>query len=179
MFGLTPLEFRRAFMRQTFFVFLHLVEDDLRKDIFKATNSAGSSVTPIIKLAATIRWLAGGMYIDICGVFGLSQVAFFHPLCGPLWPTIYTLDIALANMVVFNAGLQSCQNAAAQLSYFSRNMLQNCVCAVDGIIDHTSPYLLITGYTSYNATNVYYLLNLHFYVVYVLLTYYIRSSYPY
>jgi hypothetical protein len=165
--------------RHTFFVLLHLVEDDLRKDIFKAINSAGSPVTPIIKLAATIRWLAGGMYIDICGVFGLSQVAFFHPLRGPLWPTIYALDIALANMVVFNADLQSYQNAAAQFSYFSRNMFQNCVCAVDGSTDHTSPYLLIPAYISYNATNVYYLLNLYFYVVYVLLTYFIRSSYPY
>ena len=123
--------------RRTFFVLLHLVEDDLRKDVFKAINSAGSPVTPMIKLAATIRWLAGGMYIDIAGVFGLSQVAFFHPLRGPLWPTLYALDTALANMVVFNTDLQSCQNAAAQFSYFSRNMFQNCVCAVDGLVIRT------------------------------------------
>ncbi len=35
-----------------------------------------------------LSWLAGGMYIDISGVFGLSQTSFFHPLRGPLWPTI-------------------------------------------------------------------------------------------
>ena len=95
-------------------------------------NSSGSPVTPLIKLAATIRWLAGGMYIDICAVFGLSQTTFFHPLRGPLWPTIYALDVALADMVVFPTDLDSCTKAAKEFANYSRNMLQHCVCAVDG-----------------------------------------------
>jgi hypothetical protein len=74
------------------------------------------------------------MYIDICGVFGISQTSFFHPLRGPLWPTIYALDVALANMVVFDTDLESCQKAATDFAYFSRNMLQHCVCSVDGLI---------------------------------------------
>jgi hypothetical protein len=76
--------------------------------------------------------IAGGMYIDICGVFGLSQTSFFHPLRGPLWPTVFALDVALANMVVFDTDLEACQKAAIDFAYFSRNMLQHCVCAVDG-----------------------------------------------
>jgi hypothetical protein len=81
-----------------------------------------------------LSWFAGGMYIDISGVFGLSQTSFFHPLRGPLWPTMYALDVALANMVVFDTDVESCQKAATDFAYFSRNMLQHCVCAVDGLI---------------------------------------------
>jgi hypothetical protein len=71
MFGLSPHEFRRAFRmsRHTFFVLLHLVEDALLKDIYKAKNSSGSPVTPLVKLAATIRWLAGA-----CIFFSLSYI---------------------------------------------------------------------------------------------------------
>ena len=136
MFSLSAHEFRRAFRmsKDNFYILLHLVEDDLRKDKFKAMNSSGSPVTPLIKLAATLRWLAGGMYIDICGLYGLSQTSFFHPLRGPLWPTIYALDIALADMVVFPTDIRSCEKAAADFAVFSRNMLQHCVCAVDGTI---------------------------------------------
>ena len=125
--------------KDNFYILLHLVEDDLRKDKFKAMNSSGSPVTPLIKLAATVRWLAGGMYIDICGLYGLSQTSFFHPLRGPLWPTIYALDIALADMVVFPTDIRSCEKTATDFAVFSRNMLQHCVCAVDG-----------TDYTKHN-----------------------------
>ncbi len=75
---------------------------------------------------------SGGMYIDICGLFGLSQSSFFHPVHGPLWPTIYALDVALANMVVFKTDIAACKKSAADFAHFSRGMLQHCVCAVDG-----------------------------------------------
>jgi hypothetical protein len=134
MFSLTSNEFRRAFRmsKKSFYVLLKLVHDDLIKDHSKAKNSSGSPITPLIKLAASIRWLAGGMYIDICAAFGLCQTTFFHPLRGPLWPTIYALDVALANMVIFPTDVESCNKAAQEFSNFSRNMLQHCVCAVDG-----------------------------------------------
>jgi hypothetical protein len=43
--------------KQAFFHLLRLVKEDLTKNAVKAIASSGSSVTPIIKLAATIRWL--------------------------------------------------------------------------------------------------------------------------
>ena len=76
---------------------------------------------------------AGGMYIDICGLFGLSQTSFYHPVHGPLWPTIHAIDIALADHVAFKTDVPSCNKAAAEFSQFSRGMLNHCVCAVDGI----------------------------------------------
>jgi hypothetical protein len=75
---------------------------------------------------------SGGMYIDICALFGLRQSSFFHPVYGPLWPTIYALDVALSNMVVFETNISACQKTSADFAHFSRGMLQHCVCAVDG-----------------------------------------------
>jgi hypothetical protein len=75
---------------------------------------------------------AGGMYIDICAVFGLCQVSFYHPVYGPLWPTIHAINLALADHVVFNTDIDSCRKSAVDFANFSRGMLQHCVCAVDG-----------------------------------------------
>ncbi len=56
---------------------------------------------------------------------------------------MYALDVALANMVVFDTDLESCQKAATGFANFSRNMLQHCVCAVDGLNLITIIYLVL------------------------------------
>jgi hypothetical protein len=72
------------------------------------------------------------MYIDICAVFGLSQSSFYHPVHGPLWPTIHAIDFALSDLVVFNTSISACMKSAEEFAHFSRGMLTHCVCAVDG-----------------------------------------------
>ncbi len=59
MHRLRPREFRQAFRmtRVAFFRLLRLVKEDLTKSTVRAIASSGSPVTPLIKLAATIRWL--------------------------------------------------------------------------------------------------------------------------
>ena len=89
------------------------------------------------------------MYIDICGLFGLSQTSFYHPVHGPLWPTIHAIDIALADHVAFKTDVSSCNKAAADFSLFSRGMLNHCVCAVDGI-----SLLFFFCYNSYLLKNL-------------------------
>jgi hypothetical protein len=74
------------------------------------------------------------MYIDLCGLFGLSQTSFYHPLHGPLWSIIHALDMVLADHVAFKTDyFSSCEKAAADFAHFSRGMLNRCVCAVDGV----------------------------------------------
>ncbi len=87
---------------------------------------------------------AGGMYIDICGLFGLSQTSFFHPVHGPLWPTLHAIDIALADYVQFETDIISCEKAASAFAHFSRGMLNNCVCAVDGNLNSLQYSLIIS-----------------------------------
>jgi hypothetical protein len=45
----------------------------------------------VTRLAVTLRWLAGGSYIDLCFAWGVS-VASFYGENGVLWPTIEALD---------------------------------------------------------------------------------------
>ena len=53
--------------------------------------SSGSSVSAKTRLAITLRFLAGGSYLDICFAFGVALGSFYVD-GGILWKTIETLD---------------------------------------------------------------------------------------
>jgi hypothetical protein len=38
----------------------------LHRDAQKAVNSSGTPIHPKTRLAVTLRWLAGGSYVDLC-----------------------------------------------------------------------------------------------------------------
>ena len=40
-------------------------------------------------------------------------MSFYHPVNGPLWPTIMALDLALSDQVVFKTDIDACKKAAA------------------------------------------------------------------
>lgn len=67
----------------------------VHRDEVKAVNSSGQAITARTKLAVTLRWLAGGSYIDICFAWGISKSSFFNADRGVLWPTIDALDAVL------------------------------------------------------------------------------------
>ena len=133
--------------------------------------SSGSPVTMKTRVAVTLRWLAGGNYWDICGLFGIARgltlvhtshmnpspnlmhhlsVGSFFSEKGPLWPTIYAIDDALSHEIHFDVSLEACQKAASEFSVYSRGRLNHCVCAVDGLIIRTrKPNVMELGkYTS-------------------------------
>ncbi len=56
-----------------------------------AENSSGSNISLRTRLACTLRWLAGGSYIDICFEFGISPGSFYVN-GGVLWGTIESID---------------------------------------------------------------------------------------
>ena len=61
-----------------------------------ATLSSGSKISNRTKLYATLRWLAGGSYLDICFAWGVSYASFFttDPAKGVVWPVIEAIDVA-------------------------------------------------------------------------------------
>ena len=82
------------------------------------------------------------MYIDICGMFGLCQTSFYNPYFGPLWPIIKAIDCALQDVIVqFPTDERNCRKAAEGFARFSRDMLKDCVCAVD---DYPTNNLVVT-----------------------------------
>jgi hypothetical protein len=97
----------------------------------QATNFSGSPVSMRTRLAVSLRWLAGGNYWDICGLYGVCPGSFYSER-GPLWPTLYALDEALHNEIVFDVSIEACRTAAASFAVFSRGRMNHCVYAVDG-----------------------------------------------
>jgi len=60
--------FKRMFRvdRNTFDYILRKIEPLLSRNEVKAINSSGEVVTARTRLAVSLRWLAGGSYLDIC-----------------------------------------------------------------------------------------------------------------
>ena len=79
-------EFKRMFRmsRRAFQNLLDKVSPELSVDENQAIRGSGSPILPQTALAATIRWLAGGSYLDICALFGLDFHNFLTEItfCG-------------------------------------------------------------------------------------------------
>jgi hypothetical protein len=78
---MTNREFKSLFRlsRESFSKLLKKVEAKLKKNVHFAKLSSKSSIySPTTKLAATLRWLAGGSHHDIIAFFGLSSSYFFR-----------------------------------------------------------------------------------------------------
>jgi hypothetical protein len=90
--NLSDPEFCRMFrMSRTKFEELLLQIEDFMPEVnvTMAIISPGSTITNRTKLSATLRWLAGGSYLDICFAWGISDSSFYaNNNSGVLWPTI-------------------------------------------------------------------------------------------
>jgi hypothetical protein len=134
---LNEREFRMMYRmtRKSFMKLFSMVKSDLTKCSKQAECSSGSAIPSISKLAATIRWLAGGSYLDIAALFGLDPGNFFHKDNGPLWQTIRILDTC------FNIGLDlsesNLEKTGLEFSRFSNGTMNNCVMAIDGLVVKT------------------------------------------
>jgi hypothetical protein len=73
--------FRRMFRldRATFDAHVILLKDHMRpRNEQKAINSSGSAISFKTRLAVSLRWLAGGSYLDICFAFAISYTSFYE-----------------------------------------------------------------------------------------------------
>jgi hypothetical protein len=76
-------EYRRVFrmQRSIFTYLLNVLLPDLRRDVSMALRSSGGRVEPDIRLALTLRLLAGASYLDTAMLFAVSRsscYAVFH-----------------------------------------------------------------------------------------------------
>ena len=130
----TDFEFTRMFRmgRAAFGKLLDLIKNDISaKD---GRKGGAYSIPNVTKLAATLRWLAGGSYLDISSLFGLDQSNFFNKH-GFLWKTIDAIDAALDLGMSFAPDFLA--RTAAEFAALSRNRMTRCVMAVDGWVCET------------------------------------------
>jgi hypothetical protein len=95
-------------------------------------NNSKMVIPPELKLAATLRWLAGGSYLDIAPLYSLSIESFHHPQ-GPLWPTIEAINQQFSfNFDVSDKDkLEECSLGFYEMS---KHRLEGCVMALDGLV---------------------------------------------
>lgn len=101
-----------------------------------ARNASGSYVEPSIKLAVTLRWLAGGSYLDICFGYGLSTSAFYNYQNGIVWKTLDIVNEVF--QIQFPVGdIEALNKIQAGFEKDSFGRIKGCVMAVDGWVVKT------------------------------------------
>jgi hypothetical protein len=77
--------------RATFKLLLDKIDSYFTINAIKAGNSSGGPISLMMRLAVSLRCLAGGSYLDICFAWGLGTSTFYAEN-GMLWPTLVALD---------------------------------------------------------------------------------------
>ncbi len=97
----------------------------------KACNSSGAPIVLVTRWAVTLRWLAGGSYLDLCFAWGVATSTFYHP-DGVLWRTIEAIDAAFDLGFLFN-DMSRLEALSRGFDHHSSGILNGCVLAIDGI----------------------------------------------
>ncbi len=104
---LNEFQFARTFrvLRRIFHELLDLIRADLEREDRQARRSSGGRVEPAVRLAVTLRLLAGASYLDLvtnCHIAPATVYAIFHDTVRHLCIRIAMPDISLQD----EAGLQ-------------------------------------------------------------------------
>ena len=125
--------------KDTFEELLNQLRPYLQKNLRYATNSSGSSISVRTRLAVTLRWLAGGSYIDICFAWGIGYGTFFSSR-GVLWPTIEAMNELFEIGVPIHDEI-ALRTISEGFDRQSRGILRGCIMAIDGLAVKTrAPY---------------------------------------
>jgi hypothetical protein len=133
MDALSDCSFKKMFRidRETFDAILICITPFVKvPNETKAFNSSGGSIPLKTKLAVTLRWLAGGSYLDLCFAWGVAFSTFFHPN-GVLWPTLEAIDQAYSLGLPMDDPVQL-QKLSDGFYHHSSGILDGCVMAIDG-----------------------------------------------
>jgi hypothetical protein len=107
-------------------------------DELKAIASSGSLISKRTKLYVTLRFLAGGSFLDLVFAWGISKSAFFssEPEYGVVWPTLEAIDRAFKIGLPVNDEAKL-QEMADEFSTYTNGLLSGCVTAIDGWVART------------------------------------------
>jgi DDE superfamily endonuclease len=134
--------FQRMFRmdREGFNSLLRRIRGRMRnRNELQAIRSSGSWVTKKTRLACTLRWLAGGSYVDICFAFAVGNSTFYKA-DGILWPTVDALLTELDMTFPINSR-PTLERLGDEFGAYSHGAFQNCVGAIDGLVIRTrAPY---------------------------------------
>jgi DDE superfamily endonuclease len=115
---------------KSFYKLLEYIREGLEVDVAKA-SSRGGAILPEICLFCTLRWLAGGSYLDIFALTGVSVASFYRVVyrCLRLIIACKELDLKLPRTE------EECVEVANGFRSISFNeAIMNCIGAIDGYL---------------------------------------------
>jgi hypothetical protein len=107
----------------------YIYEDLLVKE--GMTNNRGGPIIPELCLFCTLRYLAGGFYLDICDIAGISKSSFYRVV----WRTIDALCKCEELSISFPSSsteIQAAIQGFESISYGSA--IRNCALVMDGYL---------------------------------------------
>ena len=124
------LERRIRMQKTSFDKLLSYIHEDLVVNELMA-NNRGGPIIPELCLYCTLRYLAGGSYLDICDIAGISTSSFYRIL----WKTIAAIIRAPELAIKFPKTSHEVQRAIdgfASISY--DKAILNCALVIDGYL---------------------------------------------
>ena len=92
-------------------------------------KARADSVTPEVALSMTLRWLAGGSYLDICDVHNVRESCFFVTKSR----TLEAMKKGLKAEIRFPETEEERAKVAAGFAAYSNGALRGCLSSLDGL----------------------------------------------
>eukprot|EP00171_Calliarthron_tuberculosum_P001167 IDg1167t1 len=110
---------------------MDLLRTDLERDNRQARRSSGGRIEPAVRLAVTLRLLAGASYLDLVTNYNIAPAtvyAIFHDTVGHLSNRIAMPNIPLQDAVELQRLAEGFQTSRS-----APNPIFGCISALDGI----------------------------------------------
>ena len=110
------------------------------RGVINGNNSSGSIIQPKIKLAVTLRYLAGASHLDLSFGYGVSKSGLFNQTNGIIWKTMEAINNVLEISFPVD-DVSKMNDIEIGFRKYSLHRIRGCVMAVDGWVVRTrKPY---------------------------------------
>ena len=116
--------------RASFDELLTKIKPKITSDSKKALNSSGSPVPAAIKLAVALRFLAGGIYLDLAFGFNLPE----NTIMKYVWEVYEAIDTDMNNIVFPLGNEEKLRELEKGFMNISRGVFQGTVAAGDSVV---------------------------------------------
>jgi hypothetical protein len=114
----------------SFYKLLDIIRAKLEVDIAKAEGKGGP-ILPELSLFCTLRWLAGGSYLDIYAITNVSIASFYRVV----YRTLHAINNSKELQIIFPTTLAECRLAASGFRDISTmDAIVNCIGVIDGYL---------------------------------------------
>lgn len=116
--------------RPAFNEILEKIRPHITKNRAKAVNSSGFSVSPVVKLATALRFLAGGIYLDLAFGFNIPH----NTVLVYVWEVLEAIDLEFDNIKFPLGDEEALRELEQGFMRISKGVFQGTVAAGDGVV---------------------------------------------